>query len=485
MLLFKQLGLLLTLSLTLLCATAAHGHDTLWAHTRAGMQLVPAAQHQRIDYWIKHYQKNQYGFKKILSRAERYLYYLTVEAESRGLPTELALLPAVESGFDPFAHSPSKAAGLWQFIPGTAKRFKLKNNWWYDGRRDVLDSTRAAFEYLRYLVARYRGDWLLALAAYNTGEGNIDRALKKNRNLGLKQDFWHIEIAQETRSYVPRLLALAELIRQPDKYHITLPKLADQPYFAIMLLPGQIDIDLAAKLADVSLEEMLYLNPGFNRWATTPTGPHRILIPAAQAKRFSTQLAATPTNKLVSWRQHQVQAGDVLSKIAAKYEIKTSLLRDLNQLSSNIIKPGQKLLIPPNKRRLENFPTAVAERVKKWKTRAAKYAKQTYTVRPGDTLSLIAQIYGVKTAELRRWNKMGNSSRIKAGQKLAIHRSKVKSQQIKYRVREGQTLSHIASQFQVSIKDLCRWNGITNKKQINAGQIITVHVRRKKTGRRS
>ena len=219
----------------------------------------------------------------MFTRAQRYLPFIIDELERRELPMELALLPIVESAFDPFAYSHGRAAGLWQMIPGTARRFGVRQNWWYDGRRDIVDSTHAALDYLTYLHDLMDGDWPHAIASYNSGEGNVLRAIKRNRASSKPTDFWNLSLSRETSAYVPRLMALVEIVRDPDAFDLTLPELVLEPQFAVADIGGQLDLALAAELAGMDLDTLYSYNAGNNRWATDPDGPHRLILPVGLA----------------------------------------------------------------------------------------------------------------------------------------------------------------------------------------------------------
>ncbi len=289
----------------------------LFVRLRSGFALQgssdPAVQRERD--W---YARNQTYLDRVFIRGDLYLFHIASALEARGMPAELALLPVVESAFDPFAYSHGRAAGLWQIIPGTGKRLGLTQNWWFDGRRDVLESTRAALDYLQQLHEQFNGDWLLAVAGYNSGEGNVARALKKAAAAGRPQDFWGIKsfLPAETRTYVPRLLAIAELVADPAALGLTLPDLRNEARFAVVETGGQIDMALAAQLAGIDTDALYALNPGFNRWATDPEGPHRLLLPPAQADLFATSLAALGERERVQWTRHRVRTGETIGGVA-------------------------------------------------------------------------------------------------------------------------------------------------------------------------
>ena len=254
----------------------------LWEAMRRNFGL-PGRNDARVRAQRDWYARHPEYMRRVSQRAGRYAAHILQEVEQRDMPAEIALLPIVESAYDPFAYSHGRAAGLWQFIPATGKRYGLKQDWWYDGRRDLVESTRAALDYLEYLHKRFHGDWLLALAAYNSGEGTVIRAIRRNRRKGKPVSFWDLDLPRETRAYVPKLIALKQLVNSPEKYGVKLEQVDIEPPFEMIDTGGQIDLAIAADLAGIDLDELYRFNPGFNQWATPPKGPHRLLIPSAQA----------------------------------------------------------------------------------------------------------------------------------------------------------------------------------------------------------
>ncbi|ELT90487.1 hypothetical protein CAPTEDRAFT_97490, partial [Capitella teleta] len=244
----------------------------------------------RIQAELEWYKRHKSYFSQISKRSEPYLYFIVKEAEARNVPLELALMPIVESSFDPFAYSHAGASGLWQFMPETGEYYGLNQNWWYDGRRDVVHSTRAALDYMQSLYNMF-GDWELALAAFNSGPGRVQRAVRKNKKLGKSTRFWALDLPSETTAYVPKLIALGKVIRNPSKHGVKLDHIPNKPYFAKVQTSGQLDMAKASKLSGVELEELYRLNPGLNRWSTPPEGPHHLVVPVTDAEHFRTQLA--------------------------------------------------------------------------------------------------------------------------------------------------------------------------------------------------
>jgi membrane-bound lytic murein transglycosylase D len=299
-----------------------------------------------VQAQLDQFARNPGNVERIMQRGTPYLYHILSEINRRGLPAELALLPAVESAFDPFAHSPRGAAGLWQFMPRTAGHLGLKRGAWYDGRRDVIAATAAALDYLTQLQQRFDGDWLLALAAYNAGPARVQRAIRYNRNNGKPVDFWHLQLPKETRDYVPKLLALRTLITTPATYGLTLPAVADTPYFSVLDSGGSLDLAVAARLAGVSVDEIRRLNPALTRQTVRRGGPHRLLIPTAREADFRTQLAGLAEQQRVQWVRHRIRSGDTLSAIAQRYRIGVARLRQFNDLPDSSIMAGDLLIVP-------------------------------------------------------------------------------------------------------------------------------------------
>ena len=282
-------------------------YDDLFDRMRAGFAL-DEVQEPAIDTQLAWFEHNPDYLERVFQRGQRYMYHIVTEVEARGMPLEFALLPVVESAYEPFAYSVSRAAGLWQFIPDTGRRFGLKQNWWFDGRRDVIESTRAALDYLQALHDQFDGDWLLAIAAYNVGENSVQREMDYNRAHGKPADFWHLKLPAETRAYVPKLLAMKRLMAEPERYGLEFAVIPNEPYFAVIDTNAQIDLKIAAQLASTSYDELVALNPGYNRWATDPEGPHRMLVPIDNADGFEAALQTLSPEERVRFAVHEVDA---------------------------------------------------------------------------------------------------------------------------------------------------------------------------------
>ena len=479
----------------LLSEKALSQAGNLWDHVRAGFKLDLSQDNDRIAVQRNWYAQHQPHLNRVALRASRYLYHTVTEAEQRGIPTELALLPVIESAFDPFAYSRASAAGMWQFIPGTGKFFGLKQNGWFDGRRDIIESTRAAYDFLTQLQASF-GSWELELAAYNAGPGAVQRAINRNVADGLPTDFWSLRLPSETMSYVPRFLAMAQIINSPESLGLKLRPLIDQPYFRVVSTSGQIDISAAASLAGVSLKEMYQLNPGFSRWATDPEGPHRLLIPAFLPSDFEKQISSLPAPENVVVEHYKVKRGDTLSRVAKRFSIAPSELKRLNGLKSSTLKAGATLVI--SQPRTGNAEFARVQNELFGKSRSVAAAQRTvsrYKVRRGDTLSTIARKHGLSTKQLANLNGLRGKTHVRLGQVLKVTTSAKRTQtasrssgrrstkRISYAVRKGDTLFSISKRYNVTVEQIRDWNNAHHS--IRPGQGLVLHVASNERSRQS
>ena len=317
----------------------------IWTRIRNGF-VFPEVDPERVRTYLDEYRQHPFHLKQILKRGEPYLFHILARLEQHGMPAELALLPIVESAFDPFATSPAGAAGIWQFMPETAAYVGLEQDWWHDGRLDIIASTDAALDYLDQLHERFDNDWLLALAAYNAGSTRVRSAIRKNRDAGKPVDFWHLPLPAETRSYVPKLIALRLIIENPDDYNTALPTLSDSRYFDTVKIRGQIELRVAAELAGVSLSTLQRLNPGYFRSITSPDTTHDILLPKSVVGVFRERIARLPRDQRVTSIKHRIRLGDNLSTIAQQYRTTVSMLRKVNRLKGSKIIAGNFLIVP-------------------------------------------------------------------------------------------------------------------------------------------
>ena len=476
--------------------------NDLWSQTREHMKLPLDLKHPRIQTQFKWHRKHPSYMTRVTERAAPYYHYILNEVLKRDMPSEIALLPIVESAYDPFAYSHGRAAGPWQFIPGTARYFGLRSNWWYDGRRDIIASTDAALTYLQQLNQRFDGDWLLALAAYNAGGGTVNRAIRRNREQGKATDFWSLDLPRETEAYVPKLLAVARMVRDAEELGLTLTHIDNQPHFEIVETGGQIDLAQVAQMAEIEIKTLYQLNPGFNRWATDPEGPHALLIPVEKAETLRQRLDRLPAKQRVSWHHYKVKPGDTLSGIAQRFNISVAVIRQGNRLSGHVIRVGQGLVVPKAAQSAEQY--ALSETQRKQSRIEALEQRNKHSVyhhvREGESFWSIARQYRVGVRELARWNQMAPGDTLRSGQKLlilnaeseqasltnqspAIAATKVPTivsrdmtRKVGYRIRKGDSLSTIASRFGISVGDIMHWNRIDADTLLRPGQPLTLYV---------
>lgn len=461
----------------------------LWERLRRGYAL-PDLHHPRITSELNWFVRHPDYLERAFTRAEPYLYFAISEAERRGIPLELALLPVVESAFDPFAFSPARASGLWQFMPATGRLYGLEQDWWHDERRDVLKATKAAYTFLEDMHGLFEGDWLLALAAYNSGSGNVRKAQRRNQRRGKPLDFFSLVLPRETEAYVPKLLAIARLLRNPEAYGLALHPLPNAPQFVVVDTGGQLDLARAADLAGVAVETLYRLNPALNRWSTHPDGPHRLLLPIGKAEAFRAGLATLDAAERVAWVRHIIREGESLSVIAARYDSSVEALRRANQLRGNIIRVGDALLVPRASATDERYALSADQRGKRTAPTAGPGTRFEITVRPGDSLWTLARAYGTSTAKLARWNGMRERDVLRAGRSLVVYREgpaptaldalppkrTAVSRRVAYRVRQGDSLARIAKRYRVTVADIVGWNALDPKAYLQPGQPLTLFV---------
>ena len=469
-------------------------YDNLWMLIRDHLVFENNINRKKVKNKVAWFSRNQQYIDRVVGRAEPYLYHIITRLKEREMPLDLALLPIVESAYQPFALSPSRASGIWQFIPSTGKRYGLKQNWWYDGRRDIVASTDAALDYLESLHKRFNGNWFHALAAYNSGEGNVERAIRKNKKLGKKTDFWALKLPNETRSYVPSLLAIAEVLKNSDKYKINFGKIKNIPYFEVIDVKTQIDLATVSNLSGLTIDEVYLLNPGFNRWATDPSGPHRILIPVGKAQKFKEKLAALPKSERIAWKQHIIQKGESLGLIAERYKTSVSAIKQTNRLKGNMIREGKSLLIPSSKQPTKFYSLSIeARKFRGLKTSDGK--RYTYIVKRGDNLWDIGRNYGISVGQLTKWNGIAKKSFLRPKQKLIIwineedsnnkNNNKVQASAFnesttEYVVKKGDSLWLIARRFDIHVADLLEWNNIRKNKALQPGQKLRINIETEK-----
>jgi len=484
---------------TAIAGSEAAQFEDVWKRIGSGLRLDRHLQNRSVKDKLAWYTRNQDYLDRVADRARPYLYYIVEELEKRDMPLDLALLPIVESAYHPFAYSPSKASGIWQFIPSTGTLYGLKQDWWYDGRRDIVAATRAALDYLQKLHKEFNGDWLLALAAYNTGELNVARAIRRNRRSGKNLDFFSLRLPRETRGYVPSLLAVAELVAKPNTHGVHWKPIQNAAYFSPVNTGSQLDLALVADLTGQNMDQVYTLNPGFNRWATDPDGPHVLLIPKEQAESFRQKLSTLPKEERITWERHIIKRGESLGLIAQQYHISVSALKNANGIRGNLIHTGNSLLIPTARQPARTYTLSMDSRRFQGLKKTGTGQKYQYTVQRGDTLWDIGQHYGVSISHLCTWNGISSRSYLRPGQKLTLwltddgneliasnntqlanknsteDYSADEENQFAYTVASGDSLWLIARRNNTSVAQLKEMNNL-NGNVLKPGQVIKLAV---------
>lgn len=453
----------------------------IWDRIRRGFALPPLNT-ARGRNALKQYARHPDYFRRVSDRAGKYLYHIVEEVEARGMPTELALLPFVESAFQPEALSYAKASGLWQFMPSTGTVFSLQQNFWKDERRDVLESTRAALDYLARLHDRF-GDWQLALAAYNWGEGSVTRAIRRAQARGRATDYSHLRMPRETAWYVPKLMAVKEIVEHPEKYGVTLPEIENAPYFVKVTKSRDIDVQTAALLAEMDPDEFKQLNPGFNLPVIVASHNSSFLLPIDRVGLFMNNLARwVETGKpLSSWMLYRVAVGESLADIAGKTGMTEADLRRINRIpAGRKVLAGSSLLVDAGD---ADAPAILEEDAAAGvKLAAPEVRRVVYRVRRGDTIYEIAKRFGVTQRSLRKTNRL-KSNQLRIGQRLivvvapgtktrALPTRTVDGARI-YQVKKGDTFASIARRFKTSVTRLKQANGLKTN-QLKIGQRLVI-----------
>lgn len=404
------------------------GND-LWSRIKDGYAMPNLESQYTINHETWYATRPDY-VKRMLERSQKYLFHIVEEVEKRGMPTEIALLPMIESAFNPQAYSRSAASGIWQFIPSTGKHFGLQQNWWVDNRRDVTAATSAALTYLQKLHGMF-GTWDLALAAYNAGEGTIQRAIDKNRRQGLPTDYQSLSLPPETQNYVPKLQAIKNIVTHPEQFGLKIGSIPNKPYFARVTTPKQIDAKLAAELAEISFEEFSSLNPSYNRPVITATNEkHQLLLPVWAAERFANNLAQYD-KPLTNWQTYSAKRGERMDSIAKKFGMNVGQLRNVNGLSSSQkVRTSQPILVPAiyhsnasanyiNVSELEQNNQDSDENLNSNESKRPALHK----VKRGDTLQSLANKYDIDSKMLMKINQL-KTSKLKVGQSIQLSNAK-------------------------------------------------------------
>lgn len=416
-------GRLQPLSAVELEATTVHTQTPpadIWERIRVGFAM-PDLQSDLVRDREQWYSSRPDYFRRMTERGSKYLFYIVEELERRNMPSELALLPFIESAFNPQAVSSAKAAGMWQFMPATGKHFELKQNMFRDDRRDVLASTRAALDYLQKLHGMF-GDWHLALAAYNWGEGSVMRAIAKNKKLGLDTGYTDLKMPMETQFYVPKLQAVKNIVATPNAFNAQLPSVGNHPYFQSVDIHRDIDVELAAKLSEVPLEDFRALNPSASKPVLLASGTPQILLPWDNAAVFQSNLEAYTGGRLASWTAWIAPTTLKPADAAQRVGMTEAELRDVNQIPARmLIKAGSTLLVRRAARLDADVSSHIADNG--WLSLAPETVLRRTLVKAGkrDTVALLAQRYSVGATQVAGWNKVAVTASFKAGQKVVLY----------------------------------------------------------------
>lgn len=390
-------------------AASAGQPDNLWERIRQDLSWQQT-QGASIDKARRDYLRQSNYLPMVAGRADYYLYYIVEEVQKRNMPIEIALIPMLESSMDPFAESPGGAAGLWQIMPETGIHLGLEQDSWYDGRHALRDSTTVALDYLETLHDKFDNDWFLALAAYNAGAGSVERARQANAEKGLDTDYWSLNLPHHTTTYVPKLIALAQIIGDPDRYNVEIPYVGNAPSFEVVDTRGLLQMSQAAELAGVDLDTLRALNPGQLRESISPGRTLEILVPVGSANRFEANIAQITPEELVQWKTYKIRPGDSLSQIARVFDVDVSVLQQANSIHGSNIQAGDTLRIPSDAPLNQRESLASLDE-----------APQGYLVREGDSLYGIAGKFNVSIDDIIAWNALDRSAYLRPGQKLKLY----------------------------------------------------------------
>ena len=449
----------------------------IWQEIRAGFKLEPF-DHKLVKRHEKRYTRNPQHFERILERAATYLPYFLEQTNQQNLPTEIVLLPLIESAYNPRVYSSRGAAGLWQFMPATGRLYGLNQDWWYEGRRDITYSTQAALKHLVRLNKKFDGNWPLTFAAYNAGSNGIKRAIKSNQRKDKATDLGSLRLNSETRNYYPKLMAVKNIIQNPTAYGIELPKASPQSPFEIVEFDFQVDLGVLANAIEIDPLQLALLNPGLRRHATPPNGPFRVLVPTKTLNKTLAWKQDLHPSQAISSIVHVVKAGDTLSEIAQEYSVPLASLKTINSKSSYDIRIGEVIRIPVPDASGDNFKATAG-----WDS-----LDLVHTVVAGDSLSRIAKQYNVKLSNLRAMNGLSpNAHLIKIGQQLQIPDGQLGSypptatataansaSRVTHLVTKGESLWSIARKYKVRVSDILHWNKIGHSAYIHPGQNLTI-----------
>ena len=439
--------------------------SNIWEYIieKSSLDTVEEIDSQTLFYMNAHLRDVE-AFNKYLNKSYYFIYYVVQELEAANLPVELALVPFIESNYDPFSISSSGAVGLWQFMPKTGRLFNLDKSWWTEDRHDPFRSTHAAISYFKYLLERFDQDIYLALAAYNAGPTFLDRQIRKNKRRGLESDFWSLNLSNQTSNYVPKYIAMKELIFNSEKYGINLPSIPVEPVVKKIKIPGQVEIITLSEYLDIKPELVYKLNAGYTKWASAPTDESIFYIPIE--KDYLLDSPDNPFDNVnnINWISHVIERGDSLWKLAIKYDTEVGIIKQINYMNGEMLSIGKTLLIPLSKTKTNNF-----------------IPYEMHIVSEGDTLWEIGIKYNIDIDDLAKMNSLNKSSYLQLGQQLTIGNKNIhrnmdsKKRTILYSVKQGDNLYKISDLFDVSIKSIKNINNFENS-DLMPGQIIKIAI---------
>jgi len=439
--------------------------SNIWEYIieKSSIDTIEEIDSQTLFYMNAHLRDIE-AFNEYLNKSYYFIYYVVQELEAANLPVELALVPFIESNYDPFSISSSGAVGLWQFMPKTGRLFNLDKSWWTEDRHDPFRSTHAAISYFKYLLERFDQDIYLALAAYNAGPTFLDRQIRKNKRRGLESDFWSLNLSNQTSNYVPKYIAMKELIFNSEKYGINLPSIPVEPVVKKIQIPGQVEIITLSEYLDIKPELIYKLNAGYTKWASAPADESIFYIPIE--KDYLLDSPDNPFDNVnnINWISHVIERGDSLWKLAIKYDTEVAIIKQINYMNGEVLSIGKTLLIPLSKTKTNNF-----------------IPYEMHIVSEGDTLWEIGIKYSIDIDDLAKMNSLNKSSYLQLGQQLTIGNKNIhrnmdsKKRTILYSVKQGDNLYKISDLFDVSVKSIKDINNF-EKSDLMPGQIIKIAI---------
>lgn len=461
-------------------------NENIWQRITSRYQLdqgVPPRIQREIDFYRTHPKT----LPEVFIRGKPYLFMIVEELDKRKMPMEIALLPVIESAFHPRALSDANASGMWQFTPDTAQIRGIKNNWWFDGRRDVYLSTIAALDYLQSLNKRFEGDWLLTLAAYNAGAITVRNAMNKNKAKGKSADYWSLDLPGETQRYVPKLLAVAKMIQQPETNHLNLPDIPNIPYLTRIEVDQQIDLATAAQMAEMTWEDFHRFNAGHKRIATDPDGVSHLLVPIDKLRTFAVNLTKFAPQTNGNWIAHTCSLNDTLETLATRYQTTPELIVKINRLTEAQPKIGQSLLIACGQTTIDSNTEAQAQtmlnstlslesrelhnkNLRDERRELAQRAKLTHTLAKGQTLNSVASYYHIALKVLVSTNRFDAKTKLKVGQQIVIPIERISN----VTTKKGDTWQILGKKYIITPALLADFNQMSIKSNIKEGTVIRI-----------